>query len=229
MRRPSPSRSLLLECFLAALEAVDGRRAVRRQLAREALEGRWYVVAIGKAAGAMTAGAIDALGEQIVQALVVTRSGQPTIACLEDARVRVIESAHPLPDPRSLAAGAAVIDLVHALPGSARVLWLVSGGASSLVEVPAPGITLAELQQVNGWLLSSGFDIAAVNAVRRRMSRLKGGGLAALAAPRPGLAFMISDVPGDDPAVIGSGLLHRSRGTDRLPRPLDLAVKVCRS
>ena len=172
----------------------------------------------------MTAGAIDGLGEKMVQALLVTKPGLASIACLQDPRVRVIESAHPQPDARSLAAGAAVVDFVQALPRGGRLLWLVSGGASSLVEVPSPGITLAELQRINGWLLGSGLGIEAINAVRRRMSRLKGGGLAALAAPRLGLALMISDVPGDDPAVIGSGLLHRSRRTDRLPRPLPAAV-----
>ena len=170
------------------------------------------MVAIGKAAGAMAAGAVDVLGERVAGALVVTVPGAvSTIDVLQNARVRVIESAHPRPDARSLMAGLAVVEFVRGLPRSARMLWLISGGASSLVEVPSPGITLEELQRVNDWLLGSGLGIASINAVRRRLSRLKGGGLAALAAPRPGLALMISDVPGDDPAVIGSGLLHRSR------------------
>ena len=219
--RPSGSRPLLLECFGAALDAVDGRRSVRRQLERAPLDGRWHVVAIGKAAGAMAAGAIDGLGERAVQALVVTVPGHgATSDVLQRAGVRVIESAHPRPDANSLAAGHAVIEFVAALPRSARLLWLISGGASSLVEVLRPGITLGELQLVNDWLLGSGLGIASINAVRRRMSRLKGGGLAAIAAPHPGLALMISDVPDDDPAVIGSGLLHRSPGRPSLPRSL---------
>jgi hydroxypyruvate reductase len=198
---------------------------VRRQLEREALDGRWHVVAIGKAAGAMTAGAFDTLGEQAVRALVVTGPGPASaIDVLENARVRVIESAHPRPDARSLMAGMAVVEFVAGLPRSARLLWLISGGASSLVEVLSPGITLEELQCVNGWLLGSGLGIAQINAVRRRLSRLKGGGLAELARPRPGLALMISDVPGDDPAVIGSGLLHRSRDRSALPRTLPVEV-----
>ena len=183
------------------------------------------MVAIGKAAGAMAAGAVDVLGERVAGALVVTVPGAvSTIDVLQNARVRVIESAHPRPDARSLMAGLAVVEFVQGLPRSARMLWLISGGASSLVEVPSPGITLEELQRVNGWLLGSGLGIASINAVRRRLSRLKGGGLAALAAPRPGLALMISDVPGDDPAVIGSGLLHRSPGENRLPRSLPVEV-----
>jgi len=198
---------------------------VRRQLEREALDGRWHVVAIGKAAGAMTAGAFDTLGEQAVRALVVTGPGPASaIDVLENARVRVIESAHPRPDARSLMAGMAVVEFVAGLPRSARLLWLISGGASSLVEVLSPGITLEELQRVNGWLLGSGLGIAQINAVRRRLSRLKGGGLAELARPRPGLALMISDVPGDDPAVIGSGLLHRSRGGNALPHTMPVEV-----
>ena len=187
---------------------VDGRRCVARQLDLEALTGRWYVVAIGKAAGAMTAGAIDRLGENLVRALVVTKPGHANFDILAEPRVRVIESAHPQPDARSLEAGAAVVDFVGGTRRDARVLWLISGGASSLVESLAAGITLSELQRVNAWLLGSGLDIVTVNAVRRRLSRLKGGGLAALAGSRSGLALMISDVPGDDPAVIGSGLLH---------------------
>jgi len=198
---------------------------VSRQLDREALDGRWHVVAIGKAASAMAAGAVDVLGERVAGALVVTVPGAvSTIDVLQNARIRVIESAHPRPDARSLMAGLAVVEFVQGLPRSARMLWLISGGASSLVEVPSPGITMEELQLVNAWLLGSGLGIASINAVRRRLSRLKGGGLAALAAPRLGLALMISDVPGDDPAVIGSGLLHRSRGGNRLPRSLPVEV-----
>lgn len=169
----------------------------------------------------MAAGAIDGLGERVVEALVVTAPGRTaSIDALQSARVRVIESAHPRPDARSLVAGETLVEFIEALPQCARLLWLISGGASSLVEVPVPGITLAELQRVNGWLLGSGLGIASINAVRQRMSSLKGGRLAELAAPRAGLALMISDVPDDDPAVIGSGLLHRSRGRSSLPRSL---------
>jgi hydroxypyruvate reductase len=141
----------------------------------------------------MTAGAIDGLGEGVVRALVVTVPGRAaSIDALQRVGVRVIESAHPQPDARSVLAGRAVVEFVEALPKSARLLWLISGGASSLVEVPAPGITLAELQRVNSWLLGSGL-------VSRRSTRCaaavqpKGGGLAEIAAPRPG-QLMISDV-----------------------------------
>jgi glycerate 2-kinase len=206
------ARGALLECFQAGLLAVNGRRSVSRGLAREALEGPWYVVAIGKAAGAMVAGALDHLGENLVHALVVTRPGHAALEALREPRVRVIESAHPLPDERSLEAGAAVEAFVGGLRRDTRLLWLISGGASSLVESPVRGISLDEIKRVNAWLLGSGLGIEAVNSVRCRMSRLKGGGLAMLARPRTGLALMISDVPGDDPRVIGSGLLHGPHG-----------------
>jgi glycerate 2-kinase len=216
----------LLTCFDAALQAVDGRGCVRRHLDREPLDGRWHVVAIGKAAGAMAAGAIDALGERVGQALVVTLPGRATsIDALQRTNARVIESAHPRPDARSLLAGRAVVEFVERLPQSARLLWLISGGASSLVEVPARGITLTELQRVNGWLLASGLGISSINALRRRMSSIKGGGLAEIAAPRTGIALMMSDVPDDDPAVIGSGLLHRPRDRPLLPPSLPDEVR----
>jgi glycerate 2-kinase len=207
----SGARALLLECFRTALLAVDGRRSVSRALGSERLEGPWHVVAIGKAAGAMTAGAIDNLGENLVRALVVTKPGHAALEALRDRRVRAIESAHPLPDQRSLDAGAELEEFVSGLRRDARLLWLISGGASSLVESLVEGLSLDELRRVNAWLLGSGLGIDATNAVRRKMSRLKGGGLAALAGARAGLALMISDVPGDDPAVIGSGLLHPGR------------------
>ncbi|MGB5103924.1 MAG: DUF4147 domain-containing protein [Steroidobacteraceae bacterium] len=212
MHGPGP-RPLLLECLDAALAAVDARACVARGLTRESLQGDWHVVAIGKAAGAMTRGAIDVLGERVGSAIVVTRPGHCPAVVAGDARVRLIESAHPVPDERSLAAGSVVADFVSGASAGARLLFLVSGGASSLVEVLADGVALEELQAVNSLALASGIDIGATNARRRALSRLKGGGLAQLAGRRRCLALMISDVPGDDPAVIGSGLLHSSART----------------
>ena len=118
--------------------------------------------------------------------------------------------SHPVPDQASLDAGAAVVDFVTRLPTDAQVLFLVSGGASSLVDWLHPGVSLDDLQALNRWALQSGASIAQVNAARRRISRLKGGGLARLAQGRRLQALMISDVPGDDPRIIGSGLLHAS-------------------
>jgi hydroxypyruvate reductase len=113
-----------------------------------------------------------------------------------------------MPDASSLAAGDGLAMHVQSLPRRARVLCLVSGGASSLVERPRAGLTLADIQRVNRWALTSGAPISTINAVRRELSTLKGGGLAALLGERRPLALMISDVPDDDPRTLGSGLLH---------------------
>lgn len=203
-------RPLLLECLEAALAAVDARACTGRALARESLPGDWRVIAVGKAAGSMAHGALEALGQHVTAAIVVTKPGHCPAAVAGDPRVRLIESAHPVPDERSLAAGSAVADFVSGSPADAQLLFLVSGGASSLVDILADGVTLEELQAVISLALASGIDIGATNARRRALSRLKGGGLARLTGRRRCLALMISDVPGDDPAVIGSGLLHAS-------------------
>ena len=202
------TRRFLLECLRAALAAVDARACVQRQLEGESLTGDWHVVAVGKAAGAMTQGVRDSLGERLATAIVVTKSGHCPEPVARDGRVRLLESAHPLPDERSLAAGQAVADFVSGLPASAQVLFLVSGGASSLVEMLVSGVTLDELQAVNSRALGAGLGIGEINSQRRALSRLKGGGLAVLAGHRRSLALLISDVPGDDPSIIGSGLLH---------------------
>lgn len=167
----------------------------------------WRVIAIGKAASAMTLGAFDALGARMTGGLVITKVGHvdPELAAL--GTVRCLESAHPIPDARSLAAGDALLEELRAIAPSQRLLFLISGGTSSLVESLRPGLGLDALVKFNEWALASGFDIRKVNAVRRRMSALKGGRLLSQLAGREVLALFISDVPGNDPAVIGSGLL----------------------
>lgn len=210
-RRGLDPRRLLLECLQAGLAAVDARLCVRRQLAAERLAGEWHVVAIGKAAGSMLEGVLDVLSDRASAGIVVTLPGYWPPAIGRCGRFRVLESAHPVPDARSLAAGEAVEAFVAGMPKEAQLLFLISGGASSLVEALVPGVGLAALQRLNFDALASGDGIEAVNARRRALSRLKGGGLAAIAGPRRALALMISDVPGNDPAIIGSGLLHAAR------------------
>ncbi len=207
-RTPAP-RAVLLECFRAALDAVDARRCVRASLAARPVSGTWHVVAVGKAAGAMALGAADVLGERLAGGIVVTPPGHiPDALRAHAPHMHIVTSSHPVPDERSLAAGEAVAQFIAALPGHAPLLFLVSGGASALLERPRAGVTLDDLAQVNRWALASGAPITQVNAIRRRLSRLKGGGLAAMAGNRRSLALMISDVPRDEPRVIGSGLLH---------------------
>ena len=182
---------------------------MREHLRDVPLAGEWHVVAIGKAAGAMALGALDMLGPRLRDGCVIAPVGHaPPELLAAGCELRVIYGSHPVPDASSLVAGDEVVRYVRALPPGAPLLFLISGGASSLVEWPVPGIELEDLQRLNRWALGSGAPIATVNAARRRLSQLKGGGLAALAGRRAALALMISDVPGDDPRTIGSGLLH---------------------
>ncbi|OGI39649.1 MAG: hypothetical protein A2V91_02750 [Candidatus Muproteobacteria bacterium RBG_16_64_10] len=199
---PVDPRQQLLELFQAALAAVNGRVRVRDVLRAHSLSGPVYLIAMGKAACVMAQGAHDVLGENIRDALVVTKHGYG-----EPLPWPVLESGHPLPDDASLAAGRRLIEFVAAIPKEAQVLVLLSGGASALVEALPPGLGLAQLREANHWLLSAGLDIHAMNAIRKRISLLKGGRLAQLLYPRKVLCLAISDVPGDDPRSIGSGPL----------------------
>jgi glycerate 2-kinase len=211
-------RRTLLELFDAALRASGGRRVVERRL-RETRDAypRIAVFAIGKAASSMALGAHDALGSSICDLLVITKTGHtdPELATLP--LVRVIESAHPVPDARSLAAGAELHRCVVQLAADTFPLFLISGGSSSLVEMPNDGVTLEDLRALNERGLAAGWNITRLNAERARLSRLKGGGVARLLAGRPALALFVSDVPDDDTGVIGSGLLGAA-GADAVVR-----------
>jgi glycerate 2-kinase len=201
-----PRRTILLTMFQAALARADGRAAVRAALKDPGWRaGRHAVIAIGKAAPAMLLGARDALGGAIDRAIVITKAGHAH-ALERSSWLEVCESAHPLPDERSVGAGSRLFAWIDALPAGLRALVLVSGGASSLVELPRAGVTLQDLQRLNERGLRAGLDIAALNAERARLSRIKAGGLSARLAGRAGVALFLSDVPGDDPALIGSGL-----------------------
>jgi hydroxypyruvate reductase len=203
------ARHTLLELLDAALRAVDGRVVVASALARDARHSQ--VFAIGKAASAMTLGARAVL-RGALETLLITKDGHVARELRGVPGITVLESAHPVPDTRSLAAGEELARRVQALPDDASPLFLVSGGSSSLVEALQPGHTLEELRALNELGLSAGWDIARLNARRTGLSRLKGGGVARLLGARRGLALFISDVPGDDVDVIGSGLLGRHPG-----------------
>ena len=220
-----PRRQLLLELLRAGLAAVDGRRRTADTLKSLLTEGRVVgpceVAAVGKAACAMALGAHDALGDRIQRTLIIAKDGHLQAGVKALPGVEIIESSHPMPDQRSLTAGQRLCEFVAQLPSEATPVFLVSGGASSLAEVLVPGASLQELRQLNAAGLASGEDIAELNARRRRISRLKGGGLTACLKDRAALALFVSDVPGDDPAVIGSGLLGpapRAASADRVTR-----------
>jgi hydroxypyruvate reductase len=193
----------------AALSQVEGRRCVREALGApdSVRHGPVWVLAVGKAASSMTLGARDALGDALERALVITKDGHVDAPLAQLPGVEIHQSSHPVPDARSLAAGERVLRWVRELPVTVTPLFLVSGGASSLVEVLEPGLSLADLERMTTEGLAAGIAIGELNARRRRLSRIKGGRLTALLDGRPALALLISDVPGDDPAVIGSGLV----------------------
>lgn len=213
----------LLEIFSAALARVGGEAAVRRRLEADPPEGPVYLIAVGKAAAAMSLGALQALAEPPRAGLVITKHGHLDPRLQDYPGLELYESDHPLPGAASLAAGARLLDFVRDLPTESHLLVLISGGASSLVEALPAGMDLEALQRLNAWLLASGLPIGAINRVRKACSLIKGGRLAALVAPRPTLCLLISDVAGDDPAVIGSGPLAaaaESGPPPELPAPL---------
>ncbi|MBF0425113.1 MAG: DUF4147 domain-containing protein [Magnetococcales bacterium] len=196
--------------FRAGLTRVDGRKVARAALAP--LACTWpavRLVAVGKAALAMTQGALAILGDRVRAGLVVTKAGHGG-SLPPGVPIRILEAGHPLPDATSLQAGAALLDFLAADPARTeeeRGLFLLSGGASALVEALPDRVTLEDLRRVNGWLLGSGLDIHQMNRIRKRLSRIKGGRLAAHLAGRSATVLLLSDVPGDNPASIGSGPL----------------------
>ena len=210
------SRDAVLLIAQAALAAVQGDACVAEFLRARPLPEAVQLIAIGKAAASMAAGACDALGERVVRGLIVTKPGHGDADLARRPGFQCLEAGHPQPDERSLAAGAALLAFIADAPVSAPLLFLISGGASSLVEVLPDDITIEDMQRANAWLLGSGLDIAAMNRVRKALSAIKGGRLLAHLRGRPAQVLLISDVRGDDPAVIGSGLLAADSGVPHL-------------
>jgi glycerate 2-kinase len=180
---------------------------VRAALARDRDQRQVSILAIGKAASAMTLGALDVLGARVVRGLVVAPEDGLAHELAAVPHISCHAGDHPVPGDRSLAAGEAALEFAAATPAGSRVMLLISGGASALFEVLPPGITLAELRKLNEWALSEAIDIATLNAMRAPLSLVKAGRLRALFRDCDVEGLMISDVPGDDPAVVGSGLL----------------------
>jgi hydroxypyruvate reductase len=216
-------RATLVAAHAAAVDAVGGRQSVARYLATlSADEHPTQAVAIGKAAADMMAGAFDALGATLRDALVLTKHGHAQGLAEHAASATVLESSHPVPDASCLRSGAALWEFVTGTPADARVLVMVSGGASALVEHLAHGLDAQFLARVNAWLLANALAIGPMNRVRKRISRIKGGRLALALGGRSALCLMISDVPGDDPRVIGSGPLAPHVAADIDVSDLDL-------
>ena len=225
-------RELLLELYSAALAAVDGRRRVRAALATDRDERPVSILAVGKAASAMALGALDALGGRVVRGLVVAPEDGLAPELRAFQQIGCLAGDHPIPGERSLVAGTAVLAFADATPTGHRVLLLVSGGASSLLEVLAPGVTLAELQRLNAWAYAEAVDIVALNARRATLSLVKAGRLPGLFRESGVEGLMISDVPGDDPATVASGLLasvSRVTLTGCLDDALDAVMRAARA
>jgi len=168
-------------------------------------KGRTLVLGAGKAGGSM-AQALEAAwpADAPLSGLVITRYGHVPPG-YRPRRLEVVEAAHPVPDASGLAASERLLALTQGLTADDLVICLISGGGSALLSLPAPGLTLADKQAINRALLNSGAAIGEMNCVRKHLSAIKGGRLAAACAPARVLTLAISDVPGDDPAVIASG------------------------
>ncbi len=170
-------------------------------------KGRTIVLGAGKAGGSM-AQAVEALWpvDAPLEGLVVTRYHHvpPRPAGLP-RRIEIVEAAHPVPDAAGLQAAQRILAMAHGLTSDDLVLCLISGGGSALLTLPAEGLTLQDKQRINQQLLDSGANISEMNCVRKHLSRIKGGRLAAACAPAQVVTLTISDVPGDDPSIIASG------------------------
>ncbi|MBI3524159.1 MAG: glycerate kinase [Betaproteobacteria bacterium] len=195
---PEP-QNFLRGLFDAALAAVDPAACVPAFLPVPP-SGRTVVIGAGKAAAAMAA-AVEAHWPGELSGMVVTRYGHgaPT------RKIRVVEAAHPVPDAAGQQAAEQMLTLVHGLTPDDLVLCLISGGGSSLLVLPATGITLADKQGINRALLKSGANISEMNCLRKHLSGIKGGRLALACAPARVVTLGISDIPGDDASVIASG------------------------
>lgn len=199
MTHVSTPRDFLRRLFEAAIDAAQPARCIPPQLP-SAPRGKLVVIGAGKASAAM-ARAVEDHWPSPLSGLVVTRYGYG-VPC---ERIEIVEAAHPVPDAAGLAAARRIHDLAQGLTPDDLVLCLISGGGSSLLALPLDGLSLEDKQQVNRALLKSGASISEMNCVRRHLSAIKGGRLAAACHPARVLNLLISDVPGDNPIDIASG------------------------
>ena len=193
-------RLLLRELFHAAVAAADPADLVAAAMPIFKPRGRTIVIGAGKAAAAMAA-AFEAHWQAPVEGLVITRYGH----AVPTRHIEVIEAGHPVPDESGFRAATRIASLVTGLTSDDLVVCLLSGGGSALLALPTLGISLADLQAVTRSLLTSGATIREMNCVRKHLSQLQGGKLAARCAPSQVVSLIISDVPGDELSIIASG------------------------
>lgn len=192
-------QKLLRKMFAAAVEAAQPKHVIAAHLPKKP-KGRTIVIGAGKGSASMAA-AFEKAWKGPIEGLVVTRYGYgvPT------KKIEIVEAAHPVPDAAGREAAARIFKIVQGLTKDDLVIALISGGASSLLALPAEGITLDDKRAVNTALLKSGAPIGEMNIVRKHLSSIKGGRLAAAAYPARVETLIISDVPGDDVSAVGSG------------------------
>lgn len=194
------ARDALNRIFMAAVASADPEKVLQHHLPSPP-KGRCVVVGAGKASAAMAAALEAAWPHVDLSGVVVTRYGH----AVPTARIEIIEASHPVPDDKSAEAAKRILAAVEGLTADDMVIALISGGGSALMVAPAEGMTLADKMAVNRALLASGATISEMNAVRKHLSRIKGGRLALAARPAKVVSLLISDVPGDDPSEIASG------------------------
>jgi glycerate 2-kinase len=192
-------RPFLTAIFNAAVAAADPQRTIRDHLPATP-KGRTIVIGAGKGSAQMAA-AFERVWDGPIEGLVVTRYGYGATC----QRIEIIEAAHPVPDAAGLEASRRLLEKVQGLTADDLVVALISGGGSALLPSPAVGLTLADEIAVNEALLASGAPIAAMNTIRKHVSAIKGGRLAAAAYPAKVVSLVVSDIPGDNPALVASG------------------------
>lgn len=215
IKTESEARALLDSLFNAALIAALPSAVIARHLP-EAPTGRVIVLGAGKASAAMAQAVEKAWPDVDLSGVVVTRYDH----AVPTQRVRILEAGHPNPDANGVAATEAIMAAARSAGPDDLVLCLISGGASALLTAPTDGVSFEEKQRLNAALLASGAPIDEMNTVRKRLSCVKGGRLADAIAPAACLTFLISDVPGDEPTVIGSG------PTVPDPTPVDASLEI---
>jgi hydroxypyruvate reductase len=214
LRRRGPLGEAAAALVTRVLESVDPFRLLREQVRREEnrlwIQGdiydlgryeRVFVVGGGKASGRMAEAVEEILGETLTAGIVVVKDGH----AVPTRKVRLVEASHPLPDERGGEGTREILALVEGATSRDLVLCLLSGGASALLELPPPGVSLEDLRRLNGLLLRSGATIQEINALRKHLSRIKGGQLAHRVSPATLITLVLSDVVGDPLDVIGSG------------------------
>lgn len=215
------NREILLKIFSQSLRAVNGRQCVSDFLRQHPLPAsKVRVIAIGKAAASMMLGVFEHHAQQVEAGLIVTKDGHTADFESSSPPVVQLESAHPYSDQRSVDAGIELLNFIKQTPAETGLLFLISGGASALVEVLPAGANADQLQALNRWLLAKGWSIDVMNRIRKSVSLIKAGRLARYVAGHAVMQLLISDVPGNELSVIGSGLLVPSQQMTGIPESL---------